>query len=97
MQSASASSPDPELLKNAVEQAMLLLARDRFEDDPEVKVVAAVLRGALESRWHPEWEPVVMLRDGVLEEQLAAAREEIAFLRGVIQALVERKGPVRIG
>lgn len=38
---------DAEALKNACEQALLLLERDRFADDDEAKVVRAVLRSAL--------------------------------------------------
>ena len=37
-----------EILRNAVEQALLLLSRDRFKIDSEVKVVRPVLRNALE-------------------------------------------------
>lgn len=36
-------------LENGCEQALLLLERKRFEDDPEAKVVRAVLKGALGS------------------------------------------------
>lgn len=38
---------DVELLRNAVEQANLLLERSRFEEDTEGRVVRAVLRSAL--------------------------------------------------
>ncbi|HSE45634.1 MAG TPA: hypothetical protein VLA89_09950 [Gemmatimonadales bacterium] len=38
-----------EELRNGCEQALLLLERQRFEDDPEAKVVRAVLKGALGS------------------------------------------------
>lgn len=36
-------------LRNGCEQALLLLERERFADDPEAKVVRAVLKGALAS------------------------------------------------
>ena len=34
-------------LVNACQQALLLLERERFTDDPEAKIVRAVLRGAV--------------------------------------------------
>lgn len=54
---SEASNTPSELLYNACEQALLLLERKRFEDDPEAKVVRAVLRGALKQAGHPDpWE-----------------------------------------
>lgn len=56
-----------EPLQNACEQALLLLERKRFEDDPESKIVRAVLRAALESKLQvsfPASEPPAEDLDG---------------------------------
>ena len=39
----------------------------------------------------------MVTREKQLEDALRAAEAERDFLRGIVQALVERKGPVRIG
>ena len=41
--------------------------------------------------------PTMVMREKVLEDALRAAEAERDFLRGIVQALVERRGPVRIG
>lgn len=38
----------------------------------------------------------MITREKVLEDALLVAREEIAFLRKVVEALTERKGPVSL-
>jgi len=43
------------------------------------------------------WEPTMVTREGMLEERVGQLEGEVAFLREVVRALVERRGPVRIG
>lgn len=43
-----------------------------------------------------DWAPAMVYRERMLEDQLRAMQAERDFLRGVVTALVERRGPVRL-